>query len=280
MDLLKVSSLCKNYESFRLKDVSFTVEEGSIMGFIGRNGAGKTTTMKAMLNLIGRDGGSVTINGMDYFEHETECKQDIGFIMGEFNCYTRSKLSKITEVTKRFYRNWDDNAYRSYLKRFELDENKRVRELSAGMRVKYALALALSHNAKLLVLDEPTSGLDPVSRDDLLDVLRSVIEDGKRSVLFSTHIISDLEKCADYITYISKGMIFASCDIESFKAGFRLVSGDMDSYEKTKPYLIGHKQNAFGFTGLIAAQNAPKVSWCRTAPADLENIMIYVEQED
>ena len=280
MELLKVSSLCKNYESFSLKDVSFSVEEGTIMGFIGRNGAGKTTTMKAMLNLIGRDGGAVTFNGMDYFENETECKQDIGFIMGEFNCYTRSKLAKITGVTKRFYKNWDEAAYRSYLERFGLDENKRVKELSAGMRVKYALALALSHNARLLVLDEPTSGLDPVSRDDLLDVLRSVIEDGSRSVLFSTHIISDLEKCADYITYISNGRIYASSDVESFKSGYLLISGDLSALETASPYIIGHKTNAFGFTGLIKDSDAPLVKDCRFAPAYLESIMIYVEQED
>lgn len=279
MDLLKVDSLCKKYDGFTLDNVSFSVEPGTIMGFIGRNGAGKTTTMKAMLNLIGRDGGSVTFEGMDYYAHETECKQDIGFIMGEFNCYTRSKLSKITDVTKRFYRNWDDEAYRKYLKRFGLDENKRVRELSAGMRVKYALALALSHNARLLVLDEPTSGLDPVSRDDLLDVLRGVIEDESRSVLFSTHIISDLEKCADNITYIINGRIYASCDIESFKARYLLVSGDLEALSKAKPHLIGHKENAFGFTGLIKAENAEKVADCRFAPADLESIMIYVEQE-
>jgi ABC-2 type transport system ATP-binding protein len=280
LNVLEVKKLRKSYESFTLKDVSFSVEEGSIMGFIGRNGAGKTTTMKSMLNLIGRDSGEVLFCGKDYYANETECKQDVGFIMGEFNCYTRSRLSRITEVTKRFYKNWDEEAYRGYLKRFGLDENKRVRELSAGMRVKYALALALSHNAKLLVLDEPTSGLDPVSRDDLLDVLRSVILDGTRSVLFSTHIISDLEKCADYITYITKGEIYASTDIESFKAGYLLVSGDNERLTEAKPVLIGHKEHAFGFTGLIKAEDAEKLSGCRFAPADLESIMIYVEQNE
>ena len=280
MELLKVESLCKNYEGFSLKDCSFSLEEGSIMGFIGRNGAGKTTTMKAMLNLIKRDGGSVTFNGMDLFGNETECKQNIGFILGEFNCYTSSKLKTVTDVMKRFYKEWDEEAYRGYLKRFNLDENKRVKELSAGMRVKFALALALSHKAKLLVLDEPTSGLDPISRDDLLDVLRSIIEDGTRSVLFSTHIISDLEKCADYITYIKNGRIYASEDIESFRARYRLVSGDIDKLDEAAPYLIGHKTHAFGFVGLIKAEDEEHFTECRTAPADLESIMIYIEQEN
>ena len=280
MSLLEVRSLRKNYESFSLDGVSFSVEEGTIMGFIGRNGAGKTTTMKAMLTLIKRDGGEVIFNSMDFFGHEKECKKQIGFIMGEFNCYTRSKLKTITEVTKRFYPEWDDEKYRGYLKRFDLDESKRVKELSAGMRVKYALALALSHNAKLLVLDEPTSGLDPVSRDDLLDVLRSVIEDGTKSVLFSTHIISDLEKCADDITYIKHGRIFASTDVETFRSGYLLAAGDAAELEAAKPLLIGYKSHAFGFTGLIKAEDAAKLPSLKYAPADLESIMIYVEQEE
>ena len=133
MELLKVSSLSKSYGSFSLKNCSFSLEEGCIMGFIGRNGAGKTTTMKAMLNLIKKDGGTVTFNGMDYFEHETECKQNIGFILGEFNCYTSSKLKTITSVMKRFYREWDEEAYRGYLKKFDLDENKRVKELARAL---------------------------------------------------------------------------------------------------------------------------------------------------
>lgn len=280
MDILKVSSLCKNYEGFSLKEVSFCVEEGTIMGFIGRNGAGKTTTMKAMMNLIKRDGGSVDFNGMDFFENENECKQNIGFILGEFSCYSNSQLKTVAKVTKRFYREWDDTAYRKYLDMFKLDENKRVKELSAGMKVKFALALALSHNAKLLVLDEPTSGLDPISRDDLLEVLRDIVSDGTRSVLFSTHIISDLEKCADYITYIKNGRIYDSTDIESFRSKYLLVSGDEDELKEALPYLIGHKSHAFGFTGLIHSSDAGNLNGCKTAPADLESIMIYAEQED
>ena len=174
MTLLDVRGLEKRYPTFTLDKVSFSLEPGYIMGFIGRNGAGKTTTMKAMLNLIHRDGGEVFINGKSFFENERACKADIGFVMGEFDCYKSSSLKKITDVTRRFYPEWDEEVYESYLRRFALEENKKVKELSAGMRVKYALSLALSHNAKLLILDEPTSGLDPVSRDDLLDVFRAV----------------------------------------------------------------------------------------------------------
>ena len=148
------------------------------------------------------------------------------------------------------------------------------------MKVKYALALALSHNAKLLILDEPTSGLDPVSRDDLLDIFRTVIEDGTRSILFSTHIISDLEKCADYITYIKDGKILASTDVNSFRESFLLVSGERAQLAPLKDRLIGFKEHAFGFTGLIRREDASAFEACKTAPADLESIMIYTEQEE
>ena len=269
MHLLEVRDLEKRYPTFTLDKVSFSLEPGYIMGFIGRNGAGKTTTMKAMLNLIHRDGGEVFVNGRSFFENERACKGEIGFVMGEFDCYKNATLKAITDVTRRFYPTWDQAAYEDYLRRFALVESKKVKELSAGMRVKYALSLALSHNAKLLILDEPTSGLDPVSRDDLLDVFRSVIEDGSRSILFSTHIISDLEKCADYITYIKGG-----------RESYRLVSGDREHLEVRRPKLIGCKEHAFGFTGLIRAEDEAAFRSCKIAPADLESIMIYTEQED
>ncbi len=280
MNLLEVNGLCKRYSGFVLDNVSFSLEPGYIMGFIGRNGAGKTTTIKSMLNLIKKDGGEVYINGLPFDKNETECKRQIGFITGGFDCYKKSTLKKLTSVTRRFYDDWNDGLYREYLTRFNLDENKKVSELSAGMRVKYALTLALCHNAKLLIFDEPTSGLDPVSRDDLLDIFRSVISDGQRSILFSTHIISDLEKCADFITYIKNGKLIASQDVTSFCEGYRLISGDGAALSGRERYVVGHKSNAFGFTALIKTEDADKFADCRTAPADLESIMIYTEQED
>ena len=279
MELLEVKELEKRYESFTLDRVSFSLEPGYIMGFIGRNGAGKTTTIKAMLNLIHRDGGEVWINGRSFSENENACKREIGFVLGEFDCYRKSTLRTITDVTRRFYDDWDEATYADCLRRFALDEKKRVSELSAGMRVKYALALALSHNAKLLILDEPTSGLDPVSRDDLLELFRGVVEDGTRSILFSTHIISDLEKCADFVTYIKGGRILASTDLVSFREGYRLVSGESAQLDALRGKLIGCKAHAFGFTGLIRAEDEPFFADCRIAPADLESIMVYTEQE-
>ena len=280
MNLLEVRGLCKRYDGFFLNNVSLSLEPGYIMGFIGRNGAGKTTTVKSILGLVKKDGGEVFIDGVRFDGNETACRLKTGYVSGGFDCYGKTQLKRITDVTRRFYPEWSDDAYRSYMKRFSIDENKKVCELSAGMRVKYALALALSHNAKLLILDEPTSGLDPVSRDDLTDVFRDVVSDEKHSILFSTHIISDLEKCADYITYIKDGAIVASADSDSFRDGYRLVSGDISALDEKMPYIIGHKSNAFGFTALIRSSDLHEFDGFRTAPADLESIMVYTEQED
>ncbi len=278
--ILEVRNLKKRYPTFLLDDVSFDVEEGCIMGFIGRNGAGKTTTIKAILNLIHADGGQVRFDGRDLWANETACKKKIGLVLGEFSYYRRKKLKTIADVTKRFYADWDEELYQSLLTRFALDPEKKVNELSQGMRVKLALALALSHHAKLLILDEPTSGLDPVSRDELLELFRAIIEDGEHSILFSTHIISDLEKCADYITYIKNGSVLCSTDADSFKDAYRLVSGEADRLDRFRDRLIGYRAHAFGFTGLMRAENADAAEGLKVAPADMESIMIYTEKED
>ena len=278
--ILEVRNLRKRYPSFLLDDVSFNVEDGCIMGFIGRNGAGKTTTIKAILNLVHADGGQVLFDGRDLWANEPDCKQKIGLVLGEFSYYRRKKLRVIADVTKRFYADWDDALYQSLLGQFALDPEKKVSELSQGMRVKFALALALSHHAKLLILDEPTSGLDPVSRDELLELFRAIIEDGEHSILFSTHIISDLEKCADYITYIKEGRILCSTDADSFKDAYRLVSGEAEDLERFRDRLIGFRAHAFGFTGLMKAADAEVADGLRIAPADMESIMIYTEKED
>ena len=280
MKLLSVQNLKKQYPGFTLDNVSFDVEEGCIMGFIGRNGAGKTTTIKCILNLAHADGGAVLFDGMDLWANETACKKQIGLVLGMFTFYQRKKLRVIANVTRRFYADWDEDLYQQLLKRFSLDPEKKVSELSQGMRVKFALALALSHRAKLLILDEPTSGLDPVSRDELLDIFRTIIEDGEHSILFSTHIISDLEKCADYITYIKDGAIISSTDADTFKDAYRLVSGEAEQLERFRDRLVGYRAHAFGFTGLMKKEDAEAAEGLKVAPADMESIMIYTEKEN
>ncbi len=218
--ILEVKNLCKDYENFRLQDISFQMARGRIMGLVGRNGAGKTTTMKAMLNMISRSSGEVRYFGMDIREHEREIKQRIGYAGSQKGWYQRKRIGDIARITLGFYEKSDPQAFEKYLGLFSIDPKKRVLELSEGMKVKFSIALALSHHAELLILDEPTSGLDPVSREELLDLFRWLRDEGV-SILFSTHITSDLDKCADDITYIAKGQLLASAPMDRYLAECR-----------------------------------------------------------
>ena len=215
MNIAEVKNVCKTYPAFRLNDVSFPLESGKITGFIGRNGAGKTTTIKSMLNLIHKDSGEITYFSKPLSGNETEIKQRIGYSTGTVSWYPRKTIREIVDVTKAFYRSWDEDAYRKYMTLFGLDENKKPIELSEGMKVKFNLLLALSHRAEVLILDEPTSGLDPFSRDELLELFKTLRSHGV-TILFSTHITSDLERCADNIIYISHGEIRAECSKADF----------------------------------------------------------------
>jgi ABC-2 type transport system ATP-binding protein len=275
MSILKVEKINKTYEKFQLKDVSFSLEKGYIMGFIGENGAGKTTTLKAILNMIHIESGKINVFDLDSRKEEQQIKQEIGYMFGGVDFYPRKKLKQITDVVKRFYRNWDEKVYRHYIEKFRLDEEKKVHELSNGMKVKYNLALALSHDAKFFILDEPTSGLDPAARDSLLEIFQEIIEDGERSILFSTHIVSDLEKCADYITYINNGRIIDSSTKENFTGTYRLVRGSKKQLESVRDELISFKENSFGFTGLIKTGNLHLIEDIETGAVGLEDIMIY-----
>ncbi len=280
MELLKIEHLNKRYRSFELKDISFSLESGYIMGFIGPNGAGKTTTLKCMLGLTPNDGGSVQMFGRDFFQNELAFKQHIGVSFGGVDFYAKTKMRTITDVVSRFYADWDDQRYRTYMKRFGLDEDKRPSELSGGMKIKYALALAMSHHAKLLILDEPTSGLDPVARDDLLTLFQELIENGEVSILFSTHITSDLEKCADFITYIENGRMIASCEKDELLASYRIVKGTAAQRADVETRLISAKTHAYGFTGLMKTKDLTGGEAVTIEAPTLEDIMIYHAREE
>ena len=215
MNVVELNNVCKTYPAFKLDNVSFSLEKGKITGFIGRNGAGKTTAIKSMLNLIHIDSGDVCYFGLPLLGNETGIKQRIGYSTGTVSWYPRRTIKEIIDVTRRFYDSWDDSACRRYMELFGLDESKKPMELSEGMKVKCNLMFALSHGAEVLILDEPTSGLDPFSRDELLEVFKTLKEHGV-TILFSTHITSDLERCADNIIYISNGKIKADCSKTDF----------------------------------------------------------------
>lgn len=240
--VLEINNLTKKYSAFELKSISFQIKAGEVMGFIGRNGAGKTTALKSILNLVHPDAGNVRILGMDYPDNEDEIKQQIGYVVGGTNYYKRKKLKDIVAITRIFYDNWDDESYRHYLNAFKLDENKKIMELSEGMKVKFYLTLALSHQARLLILDEPTSGLDPVSRDEINEIFRKLAEKGV-AILFSTHITSDLEKCADTITYIKNGELLLSTKKEDFIRHFTGEIGGAPTLEDIMVYIEREEVN-------------------------------------
>jgi len=249
------------------------------MGFIGRNGAGKTTTLKSLLNLVHADSGAIHFFGLDMKEHEFDIKQRIAFIFGSVNYYQQKKLKTIAEVYKRFYKTWDEPVYRDYLERFNLDPEKKINQLSQGMSIKFALALALSHHAELFILDEPTSGLDPVSRDELLTIFADLVDREGASILFSTHITSDLDKNADDITYIKNGEILASQEKHSFVDQYRLLQGAVERMMPTlKAKIIGYAERKGELSGLIRVEDAAAFNGFVLSQADLESIMVHIER--
>ena len=269
--LLRVSGLSKRYPSFELSNVSFSVKRGTITGFVGRNGAGKTTTLKCIIGSSHRDAGEIKLFGHPLDSNESAIKQITGIVLGGALYYETKRLSAIADVCRRFYEMWDDDVYRSLVERFSLDERKRVRELSQGMRVKFAIALALSHNARLLILDEPTSGLDPFSRDDLLDLFLDLAADRQCGILFSTHITSDLDKCADEIVHIKNGMIEAACPLDEYRARFRIAPSSIAKRAGIEP--LGERRTSRGSTSLVSAQ-------CGLGrEATLEEIMTHIDRE-
>jgi len=272
---LEVRGLCKYYPAFRLQDVSFSLVPGSITGFIGRNGAGKTTTINSILSFVHPDGGEIAFFGLPWADHEQEIKEKIGFVSAGMTYYTRKKLKAITAVTKTFYPGWDDGVYRKYMDAFGLDGEKTPAELSNGMKIKYALALALSHGAELLILDEPTSGLDPVSREELVEVFLRLKDEGK-TVFFSTHITSDLEKCADRILFLQQGCLKADDTLDSFRDAWRIAECAGEIPADLQAAARGTCRTRDGYTVLVRKGDTEGTE---TREATLEEIMIHLEKE-
>lgn len=281
MDVLNVSNLCKTYPSFKLDNVSFSLEQGKITGFIGRNGAGKSTTLNSLLNYVHPNSGEIKFFGLDFEGNEQEIKSRLGFVSSGISYYSTKKLKTITAITKSFYDKWDDEAYQKYMKAFALEEQKTPSQLSAGMKVKYALVLALSHNADLLILDEPTSGLDPVSREDLLDVFIELENEGK-TILFSTHITSDLDKCAENVVYIKGGKILAQDSIKNFESSYKVATfssqEELDALSAKNIAIHGTRKIKGQYTALLNTDDAKSLG-CELVDADLESIMIHIEKE-
>ncbi len=272
--VLDIRNLRKEFKGFSLQDISFSLPRGYIMGFIGPNGAGKTTTLKLIMNMLQKDGGEITVFGLDHVKSEREVKQRIGFVHDQSVFYERLSIQQMTGLLRPFYQRWDEGKYQQYIRQFGLDQGKKIKDLSKGMKTKYSLALALSHGAELLIMDEPTSGLDPVFRRELLDILYEVIQREENSILFSSHITSDLDRMADYITFLNEGRLVFSEEKDSLLSRFTLVKGGPSELtEALKKDLVGFSQTPVGFEGLAKSRlDAPDL--IQETPS-LEDIMFY-----
>ncbi len=278
-DILRLENVRKTYPSFTLKDVSFSVKPGQIMGFIGRNGAGKTTTLKCIMNLIHYESGNISAFETDMSKNELDNKQRIGFALSELNYYPNKTIRQLVNVTKRFYKKFDQKKFDEACRLFNLNQDKKLEELSSGMKVKYSVAIALSHEAELLILDEPTSGLDPVSRDEILDIFRKIVKNKDRAILFSTHITSDLDKCASDITYIHDGEIIYSGTKNDFVNSYLFIKDKTFNKELLNEY-IAYKEFDDRIEGLISLDKKDLFIKNKIEPQepDLEQIMIYIER--
>ena len=280
-NFLEVNNLSKSFESFRLHDISFTLPKGYIMGLIGPNGSGKTTTIKLILNMLKRSSGEVKVMGLDNIADEKTIKSDLGVVFDSDYFCGEWKVAQAEAAVSLFYRNWDTSKFNELLKRFHIDPMKKVKELSRGMQMKLMLACAFSYDAKLLILDEPTSGLDPVSRDELLNILAEYIEDGEHSVLFSTHITSDLERVADYITYINYGELFFSGSKDEFVDMFRIVKGGREELTvDLSQKLIGIRNFSTGFEALVKTEDMKSFSDFEIEPATIDNIVVFTNRKE
>lgn len=278
-NILEVKDLTKEYRDFALKDITFSLQKGYIMGFMGPNGAGKSTTIKLIMNLVKRDGGSNEVFGLDNIREEIAVKERIGFVYDEGHFYEELTVKQMKRIIAPFYRTWDDTAFAAYLKRFNLPAGKKIKELSKGMKMKFSLALALSHQADLIIMDEPTSGLDPVFRNKILDILREFIEDENKGVLFSTHITTDLDKVADYITFINNGKMVLTGSKEDIMEEYAVVRGGKEILNTdSRARLIGIRENSYGFealTGDVAGVRRLLGERVVLERPTLEDIMLY-----
>lgn len=281
-NVLEIQGLRKEYEGFTLKDVSFHIPRGYIMGLIGPNGAGKTTVIKLIMNVIAPDAGEIRVFGLDNRKDEVAIKSRIGFVYETPDFYNSLSLRRIKSVIAPFYAGWDDGLFHSLAAKFDLPLKKAFRKLSRGMKMKFSLALALSHGADLIIMDEPTSGLDPVFRRELLKLLSGFIQDEGKSVLFSTHITSDLEKIADYVTFIRKGEIVFSSAKDEIMENWAIVKGGNELLDDESRLLFrGVRRSEFGFEALTSDVGKARRHFHTEVlieKASLEDIMFFVQK--
>lgn len=279
--VVDMKNVTKTYKDFSVKNMDFQVKQGFVTGLIGANGAGKSTTIKMMMNLIRPDAGELKIFGQDYNAHEKAIKERIGFVYDGNVFYEGMNLTDIRRIVGPAYKHWDNRLFHEYVEKFELPLKKAIKTFSKGMQMKASLAMALSHDAELIIMDEPTAGLDPVFRRELLDLLQELMLDGRRTILFSTHITTDLERIADYIAFLNNGELIFNQSAHEVAESYALVKGGTDLLDRDTEKSFVHVQRAAtGFEALTDNVKAVEETFGQSViieRATLEDIMYYTK---
>lgn len=280
MQAIEFRQFTKRNGDLSFKNLNFQIEIGFITGLIGPNGSGKTTLIRSIMNLIQPDQGEVLVFNKSYLNSEREIKQQIGFVYDEDFFYDHLTVKEMKKIIASFYPSWNEVLFQSYQHDFALPDRRKMRELSKGMKTKFALAVALAHEPELLIMDEPTAGLDSIFRREILSILSGYIKDGTRSVLFSTHISTELERIADYIVHIQNGCLQFSGTKEDLLDSYMLVKGPATFLLQHPLPLIGLQQSALGFEGLITSNNFASFQWkdrIHVEKPSLDDILFYTQ---
>ncbi len=275
-NVLEMRNVTKEYADFKLDNVNLTLEKGMVMGLVGENGAGKTTIIKLILNAIAKNSGSVKIFGMDNVENEIEVKERIGFVSDDDFLLISSNLKKYAKAFARMYKNWDQAVFEKYARMWKLPAKKKFGEYSKGMKKKAMLALALAHSPELIILDEPTAGLDPVARIEVLDILRDIVEEGERAVLFSTHITGDLDKIADSVTVLIDGVVTESMAIDRIEDKYAVITGSLKNLtDRQAEHCIGVKRGTQSFEALVERKYLSEFEDVAVRTPNIENVLTF-----
>lgn len=278
MNALEIRDLCKSYPGFSLQNLTLTLPQGCIMGLIGENGAGKSTTIRLILEMAQKDSGSIRILGKDNTENISLTKEDVGVVLDEVGFPECLTAQQVGNIMKNTYRNWDMAVYKKYMKELALPENKEFKEFSRGMKMKLGIAVALSHNPKILILDEATSGLDPVIRDEVLDIFSEFTRDENHAVLMSSHIVSDLEKICDYIAFLHKGRLLLCEEKDRIMEEYGILRCSADQLAELDPAAVkGKKESAYGVEAIVERDKVPAT--LQLSPVDIEQLFIFMVKE-